>query len=45
MKTVGGLWINVEILNIPWTDNFLDPMTNEFKAAKYMIEREVNSSK
>ena len=41
IKIVGGIWINVEILNIPWNDNFLDPESNEFKAAKNLIETEV----
>ena len=42
IKSVGGIWINVEILNIPWNDKFLDTKTNEFKAAKNLIETEVN---
>ena len=38
---VGGLWVNAEILNIPWSEDLLDPITKEFKAAKSVIETEV----
>ena len=41
---VGGIWIHAEILNIPWNDKLEDPSTKEFKAAKKMIETEVNIS-
>ena len=42
---VGGIWIHAEILNIPWNDNFKYPATTEFKAAKKVIEKEVNIRK
>ena len=38
---VGGLWVNAEILNIPWTEELLNPSTKEFRTAKSVIETEV----
>ena len=38
---VGGLWVNAEILNIPWSEDLLNPSTKQFMAAKSVIETEV----
>ena len=37
-----GSWITVEIMNIPWVDDFLDLTSEAFKEAKYLIERSVS---
>ena len=37
-----GSWITVEIMNIPWVDDFLDLTSDAFKEAKYLIERSVS---
>ena len=42
---VGGVWINAEILNIPWSEKLLSPKTKEFLVAKRMIESEVRLAK
>jgi hypothetical protein len=38
---VGGVWINAEILNIPWSEKLIDPNTRQFMVAKSIIETEV----
>ena len=38
---VGGVWIDVEILNIPWSEKLLNPSTREFRVAKSIIETAV----
>ena len=32
---MGGKWISLEILNIPWSDELLDFTSEMFKNAKY----------
>ena len=40
--TVGGKWISLEILNIPWSKELLDFTSEMFKNAKYVVERAVS---
>ena len=37
-----GSWTTLELLNIPWRDDFLDLNSEAFKKAKYIIERAVS---
>ena len=37
-----GSWTTLELLNIPWRDDFLDLNSEAFKKAKYIIERSVS---
>ena len=39
---VGGMWIHVEVLNIPWSDDLLDPTSHAFMMAKAIIETDVS---
>ena len=39
---VGGMWIHVEVLNIPWSNDLLDPTSHAFMMAKAIIETDVS---
>ena len=39
---MGGKWISLEILNIPWSKELLDFTSEVFKNAKYVVERAVS---
>ena len=39
---VGGMWIHVEVLNIPWSNDLLDPTSHAFMMAKAIIENDVS---
>ena len=39
---VGGMWIHVEVLNIPWSDDLLDPTSHAFMMAKAILETDVS---
>ena len=37
-----GSWTTLELLNIPWRDDFLDLNSEAFKNAKYIVEKAVS---
>lgn len=37
-----GVWITMEVLNIPWDDGFLDLASQTFLNAKYVVEKAVS---
>ena len=39
---VGGMWIHVEVLNIPWSNDLLDPTSHAFMMAKAILETDVS---
>ena len=39
-----GIWINLEILNLPWGEELADFESDEFKEAKYLTEKAVSTS-
>ena len=36
-----GVWVTMEVLNIPWTEELLDLTSDAFKNAKYIVEKAV----
>lgn len=44
LGSIGGYWVKVELLNIPWSDELLDLKSERFENAKLFVEEAFDNS-